>query len=99
MFDPYPDLVQTHSLTLPTGEGITFDQTLWGKVIAIQTLHLGGGRYHLEDTMATAKLRQLLEAATVGGAWAFSEEDPRFAELRREVHALLEDLYGISFDA
>jgi hypothetical protein len=96
VFEPYPDLVQTHTLTLPTGEGITFDQTLWGKVIAIRTLHVGGGRYHLEDTMATAQLRQLLEAATIGGVWAFADNDSRFAELKREVAELIETLFGIS---
>jgi hypothetical protein len=93
-FEPYPDLVQTHTLTLPSGEGITFDQTLWGKVIAIRTLHVGGGRYHLEDTMTTAPLRQLLEGATLGGVWAFADDDSRFAELKREVHDLIEMLYG-----
>jgi hypothetical protein len=96
MFDPYPDLVQTHTLTLPTGEGLTFDQTLWGKVIAIRTLHVDGGRYHLEDTMATARLRQLLEAATVEGVWAFAPEDARFVELKREVADVLETLFGVS---
>ncbi len=94
MFDPYPDLVQTHTLSLPTGEGITFDQTLWGKVIAIRTLHVGGGRYHLEDTMVTAQLRQLLEAATIEGAWAFADDDSRFAELKREVEELIEILFS-----
>ncbi len=96
MFDPYPDLVQTHTLTLPTGEGLTFDQTLWGKVIAIRTLHVGGGRYHLEDTMATARLRQLLEATTVEGVWAFAPEDARFAEMAREIADLLSLLFGVS---
>lgn len=98
-FDPYPDLVQTHTLALPSGEGITFDQTLWGKVIAIRTLHVDGGRYHLEDTMATARLRQMLEAATVGGVWAFAAEDSRFDELKREVADLIDVLFGASFDA
>lgn len=96
MFEPYPDLVETHTLTLPTGEGITFDQTLWGKVIAIQTLHVDGGRYHLEETMITARLRQLLEGLTVGGVWAFPAEDPRFAEVAREVRDVIETLFGVS---
>lgn len=96
MFEPYPDLVQTHTLKLPSGEGITFDQTLWGKVIAIQTLHVGGGRYHLDETMATARLRQLLEAATVGGIWAFAADDARFTEMEREVADLLATLFGVS---
>ena len=94
MFEPYPDLVQTHTLTLPSGEGVTFDQTLWGKVIAIQTLHLDGGRYHLDETMATANLRHMLEAMTLGGVWAFAAEDPRFDELKREVRDLIEVLFG-----
>lgn len=96
MFEPYPDLVQTHTLTLPTGEGLTFDQTLWGKVILVRTLHVDGGRYHLDDTMATAHLRQLLEAATVGGVWAFPAEDPRFTEMQRELRDLIETLFGVS---
>ena len=95
-FEPYPDLVQTHTLTLPSGEGITFDQTLWGKVIAIQTLHVGGGRYHLDETMATTRLRQLLEAATVEGVWAFPEDETRFTEMKREIAELLETLFGVS---
>ncbi|GEM_PF-3187417 len=99
MFDPYPDLVQTHTLVLPTGEGVTFEQTLWGKVIAIRVLSLNGGRYEFEDMMSTAQLRQLLEAATVGGVWGFAENDARFAELRREIMDLLSELYGLSFDA
>ena len=93
-FEPYPDLVQTHTLTLPSGEGVTFDQTLWGKVIAIRTLHVGGGRYYLEETMATACLRQLLEAATVGGIWAFPDDDSRFTEMKREIDDLIVTLFG-----
>jgi hypothetical protein len=94
MFDPYPDLVSTHTLTLPSGEGITFDQTLWGKVIAVRELSRDGGRYLLEDAMSTAPLRRLLEAATVGGLWAFAPDDRCFMELRREVLELLDGFYG-----
>lgn len=94
MFEPYPDLVQTYTLELPTGEGIHFDQTLWGKVIAVRMLCLSGGRYHLDDTVATSRLRQLLEASSFGGEWAFEASDPRFDELRREVRLLIRELFG-----
>lgn len=96
MFEAYPDLVQTHTLTLPSGEGITFDQTLWGKVILVRTLHVDGGRYHLEETMATARLRQLLEATTLDGVWAFPDDDSRFSEMKREVVELLAIFFGVS---
>lgn len=99
MFDPFPDLIQTHTLALPSGEAITFDQTLWGKVIVIRTLHVEGGRYHLDDTMMTARLRQQLEAMTIEGSWAFGPEDARFDELKRELRELIALWYGVSFDA
>lgn len=94
MFDPYPDLVSTHTLALPTGEGVTFDQTLWGKVIAIRELTCDGGRYALDDVMATADLRRLLEAATLGGAWAFAPEDACFDALRHAFRELLDTFWG-----
>lgn len=94
MFDPYPDLVSTHSLTFPSGEGVTFDQTLWGKVIAVRELRFAGGRYTLDDAMATAELRRLLEASSVGGVWAFGPEDACFDELRRVFRELLDTFYG-----
>lgn len=95
MFEPYSDLVQSHTLTLPSGEGISFDQSFWGKVIAVNVLHLAGGRYELDDYMATARLRQLLEAATVNGEWAFEPSDSRFRELRGEVYDLLAVIFGV----
>lgn len=96
-FVPDAELVATHRLRLESGEAIVFDQSLWGKVIEVRELHVDSGRYFLDDYVATAPLRQLLEASTVCGEWAFTPEDPLFERIRREVRDLVERLYG-SFD-
>ncbi len=89
MFEPEVDLVTTHRVQLSTGEAVVFDQSLWGKVIEVRELHVGPGRYWLDDYVATARLRQLLEASTIGGEWAFEETHGLCAEVRDEIHALI----------
>lgn len=93
-FVPDAELVTTHRLRLESGEAIVFDQSLWGKVIEVRELHVDSGRYFLDDYLATAPLRQLLEASTVGGEWAFTPDDPLYARIHREVRILIERLYG-----
>lgn len=89
MFEPEVELVTTYRLALSTGEAVVFDQSLWGKVIEIRELHVGPGRYWLDDYVATARLRQLLEASTIGGEWAFDEAHAMCGEVRTEIHALV----------
>lgn len=89
MFEPEVELVTTYRLALSTGEAVVFDQSLWGKVIEIRELHVGPGRYWLDDYVATARLRQLLEASTIGGEWAFDEAHSMCGEVRTEIHALV----------
>ncbi|MNL48254.1 hypothetical protein D3C87_1710950 [compost metagenome] len=94
MFEPDPELVTTHRLAFLSGEAIVFDQSLWGKVIEVRELHQNGGRYHLDDYQATVKLRQLLEAATIGGEWAFPEGHDLRGAILAEVRELVETLFG-----
>lgn len=94
MFEPDPELVTTHRIAFRTGEAIVFDQSLWGKVIEVRELHQDGGRFYLDDYVATSKLRQLLEAATIGGEWAFSEEHDLCCSIRTEVRELVAILFG-----
>lgn len=94
MFDPDPELVSTHRVELPTGEAIVFDQSLWGKVIEIRELWVAGGRYGLDDYLATAELRRLLEAASVGGSWAAGLAEEVMARIRDEVRDVIARLYG-----
>lgn len=89
MFEPEVDLVTTHRVLLSTGEAVVFDQSLWGKVIEVREVQVGPGRYWLDDYVATARLRQLLEATTVGGEWAFDAEHPLCAELRAAIRELV----------
>lgn len=89
MFEPEVDLVTTHRVELSTGEAVVFDQSLWGKVIEVREVQVGPGRYWLDDYVATARLRQLLEATTIGGEWAFDEGHALCAELRSEIQELL----------
>ncbi|MBO9541878.1 hypothetical protein J7643_14920 [bacterium] len=94
MFEPDPELVSTHRVAFTSGEAIVFDQSLWGKVIEVRELHQDGGRYYLDDYVATSKLRQLLEAATIEGVWAFPEEHALCCDIRTEVRTLIETLFG-----
>ncbi|HEY9855325.1 MAG TPA: hypothetical protein V6D05_06270 [Stenomitos sp.] len=89
MFEPEVDLVTTHRVELSTGEAVVFDQSLWGKVIEVREVQVGPGRYWLDDYVATARLRQLLEATTVGGEWVFEEGHALCAELRAEIQELI----------
>lgn len=89
MFEPEVELVTTYRVKLSTGEAIVFDQSLWGKVIEVRELQVGPGRYWLDDYVATARLRQLLEASTVGGEWAFAETHELCGEIRREIQQII----------
>lgn len=89
MFEPEIDLVTTHRVELNTGEAVTFDQSLWGKVIEVRELRVGPGRFWLDDYVATARLRQLLEASTVGGVWAFEQTHGLCADIRSEIRHLV----------
>lgn len=89
MFEPEVDLVTTHRVQLSTGEAVVFDQSLWGKVIEVREVHVGPGRYWLDDYVATARLRQLLEASTIGGVWAFEESHCLCADIRSEIQEIV----------
>ncbi|HEY9898731.1 MAG TPA: hypothetical protein V6D00_06075 [Pantanalinema sp.] len=93
MFEPDPELVTTHRLAFTSGEAIVFDQSLWGKVIEVRELHRDGGRYYLDDYQATARLRRLLEGATIGGEWAFPEEHDLRGAILAEMRELIETLF------
>ncbi|MNY82964.1 hypothetical protein D3C86_2253880 [compost metagenome] len=60
----------------------------------MRELHRDGGRYHLDDYHATAKLRQLLEAATVGGEWGFPEGHDLREAILAEMRGLIDILFG-----
>lgn len=96
MFEPVPELIQTHHLTVAPGLSVVFDQTLWGKVIEVAEVRLEGGRYALDDRAATAPLRAALEAATIEGQWAFSPDHPRRAAITAAVHDLLATYFEVS---
>lgn len=94
MFEPERDLVRSFELSLPTGELVAYDQSLWGKVIEIREIHMDGGRYYLDDYWATARLRQMLEVATMDGRMVRPLEPPLDREIAVEVRNVIFRLYG-----
>ena len=94
MFEPEGVLVRSYQIVLPSGARIVYDQSMWGKVIEIREIHLDGGRYDLDDYWATARLRQLLESATMEGHWVCEWEDPFYQEMEKEVRDVIGRLYG-----
>jgi hypothetical protein len=92
--NPDVELVSTHRIELEPGVVLVFEQTLWGKVIAIRELELEGGRYPVDDYQVTATLRELLEASTIGGKWVGGTAGDRTPVIREAVQDVIGRLYG-----
>lgn len=87
--EPEIALVDSYAVVLPSGTTLRFDQTLWGKVCRLDAIETPAGRYLFDDDVATARVRQLLEATTVYGQLAVPPDAPALVEIEEEIADLL----------
>lgn len=90
---PDLDLIAIYELTLPGGEVLVLEQTLWGQVVAVHEARLGPARYPLTDG-ATRALRGLLEASSLYGVWGRPPGDPLEVAVQQELQVVIQRLYG-----